>query len=80
MKIDFSNGQLELLKSVLSEYADDCYHSMFEYQRMAMDASDETIKREYAAIAQSEEDRFGQVKDLSEYIRQYEALMRGRGE
>lgn len=80
MKIEFSDRQLELLKNVLEEYAEECYHSMFEYQRTAMAAEDETVKKEYALLAQSEEEYFASVKDLSDYILRYEQLMRGRDE
>lgn len=80
MKIEFSSSQLELLKSVIAEYADDCYHSMFEYQHIAIEAPDEAIKKEYALLAQSEETRFNDIKKLSEYIEKYEELMRGTDE
>lgn len=78
MLIDLSDNQLTLLKEVVGEYLEGCYHGMFEYQRMAMDAEDDYIKKEYSALAQTEEARFNDVKSLSEYIEKYEELMKGR--
>ncbi len=78
MQIDFTDKQLALLKDILKEYAEESYHSMFEFQHAAIDAADELIQKEYAAMAQAEEAHFNEVKDLQDYIERYEALMRGR--
>lgn len=78
MKLDLSDKQFELLKDVLSEYAEECYQSMFELQRTAMDADDEAIKAEYNKLAQSEEERFNEVHELADFIERYGELMRGR--
>ncbi len=76
MKIEFNEQQLELLKEVLSEYAELCYQDMFDYKRVAVDAEDQIIRDEYNAMADAEEERFNRVKSLSEYIVKYEELMR----
>lgn len=76
MKIEFNDQQLELLKEVLSEYAELCYQDMFDYKRVAVDTEDQIIRDEYNAMADAEEERFNQVKSLSEYIVKYEELMR----
>ena len=76
MKIEFNDQQLELLKEVLSEYAELCYQDMFDYKRVAVDAEDQIIRDEYNAMADAEEERFNRVKSLSEYIVKYEELMR----
>lgn len=78
MKLDLSDKQFELLKDVLNEYAEECYQSMFELQRTAMDADDETIKAEYSRLAQSEEERFNEVHELADFIERYGELMKGR--
>lgn len=78
MKIEFSEQQLTLLKEIINEYSDSCYHSMIEYQRVAVDADDEYIAKEYASLAQAEEEHFCRCKDLIEYIVKYEDLMGGR--
>ena len=76
MKIEFNDEQMSLLKEIVSEYAEMCYEEMFEYKRIAVEAEEQFVKDEYNAMADSEEDRFGKVKKLSEYIERYEALMR----
>ena len=76
MKIDFSDEQLELLKEIVAEYAESCYQEMFDYKHIALEAEEQFVKDEYNALADSEEERFGRVKKLSEYIEKYEALMR----
>ena len=76
MKIEFTDEQLSLLKEVLEEYAEMCYQEMFEYKRVAVDAEEKFVRDEYNALADEEEERFGQVKALSEYIVKYEDLMR----
>lgn len=76
MKIDFSDGQLALLKEIVAEYAEICYQEMFDYKRVAVEADERFVRDEYNALADSEEARFTQVKKLSEYIEKYEALMR----
>lgn len=78
MKLDLSDKQFELLKDVLNEYAEECYQSMFELQRTAMEADDETIKSEYNKLARSEEERFNEVHELSDFIERYGELMKGR--
>ncbi len=76
MKIDFNDGQLELLKEIVAEYAEICYQEMFEYKRIAVEAEERFVKDEYNALADSEEERFNKVKALSEYIVKYEDLMK----
>ena len=76
MKIEFTDEQLELLKDVLNEYADICYHEMFEYKHVAVDAEEQFVRDEYNGLAEEEEERFTSVKKLVEYIQKYEALMR----
>ena len=76
MEIKLNDQQLELVKEVLAEYADMCYSAMFEYKRVAVDAEEKFVKDEYNAMADAEEERFNQVKNLSDYIVRYEALMR----
>lgn len=76
MKIDFTDEQLTLLKEIVEEYAEMCYQEMFEYKRIAVDAEEKFVADEYNALADQEEERFNQVKKLSEYIVRYEALMR----
>ena len=76
MKIEFSDGQLELLKEILGEYAEMCYQEMFEYKRIAVDAEEKFVRDEYNALADAEEERFNRTKALSEYIVKYEDLMR----
>lgn len=78
MKIDFTEKQLELLKDVLGEYAEECYQAMLEYQHVVVDAEEDFIRREYSSMAQYEENRFTDTKDLLEYIEKYQALMGGR--
>ena len=76
MKIEFTDEQLELLKSVLDEYAEICYHEMFEYKHMAVDAEEGVIRDQYNGLADEEEASFNEVKKLSDYIKKYEELMR----
>jgi len=76
MKIEFNDDQLALLKEIVSEYAEMCYQEMFDYKRIAVEADEQFVRDEYNALADSEEERFGKVKRLSEYIAKYEALMR----
>ena len=76
MKIEFSDEQLALLKEIVDEYAEMCYQEMFDYKRIAVDAEEKFVMDEYNALADQEEERFNQVKKLSEYIVKYEALMR----
>ena len=76
MDIKFNDEQLELIKEVLAEYAEMCYQAMFEYKRVAVDAEEKFVADEYNAMADAEEERFGKVKSLSEYIVKYEELMR----
>lgn len=76
MKIEFNDDQLSLLKEIVNEYAEMCYQEMFDYKRIAVEAEEQFVKDEYNALADSEEERFGRVKKLSEYIERYEALMR----
>lgn len=76
MKIDFNDEQLSLLKEIVAEYAEICYQEMFDYKRIAVEADEQFVRDEYNALADSEEERFTQVKKLSEYIERYEALMR----
>lgn len=76
MKIEFTDGQLALVKEVLEEYAEMCYQEMFDYKRVAVDAEEQFVRDEYNALADAEEDRFNQVKALGEYIVKYEDLMR----
>lgn len=76
MKIEFNDEQLTLLKEIVDEYAEMCYQEMFEYKRVAVDAEEKFVQDEYNALADQEEERFTQVKKLSEYIVKYEALMR----
>ncbi len=76
MKIEFSDEQLSLLKEVLEEYAEMCYQEMFEDKRVALEAEEKFVKDEYNALADAEEERFGKVKSLSEYIVKYEELMK----
>lgn len=78
MKLDLSDKQFELLKDVLNEYAEECYQSMFELQRTAMEADDDAIKAEYNRLAQSEEERFNEVHELADFIERYGELMKGR--
>lgn len=76
MKIEFNDAQLALLKEIVAEYAEMCYQEMFEYKRIAVEAEEQFVKDEYNALAESEEERFGKVKALSEYIEKYEDLMK----
>ena len=76
MKIEFNDAQLALLKEIVAEYAEMCYQEMFEYKRIAVEADEQFVKDEYNALAESEEERFGKVKALSEYIQKYEDLMK----
>ena len=76
MKIEFNDAQLALLKEIVAEYAEMCYQEMFEYMRIAVEAEEQFVKDEYNALAESEEERFGKVKALSEYIEKYEDLMK----
>ena len=76
MKIDFTDEQLTLLKEIVDEYAEMCYQEMFDYKHIAVDAEEKFVADEYNALADQEEERFNQVKKLSEYIVRYEALMR----
>lgn len=76
MKIEFSDTQLALLKELLDEAAEASYQDMFECKKIAVDAEEELIKREYNALADAEEERFGKIKALGEYVRKYEDLMR----
>lgn len=75
MRIEFTDEQLALVKDVLSEYAEMCYQEMFDYKRIAVDATEQFVKDEYNALAEQEESRFQQVKALGEYIVKYEDLM-----
>ena len=76
MKIEFSDGQLSLLKEIVSEYAEMCYQEMFDYKRIAVEAEEKFVKDEYNAMADEEEERFTKVKALGEYIVKYEDLMK----
>lgn len=76
MKIEFTDEQLALVKEVLAEYAEMCYQEMFDYKRVAVDAEDKIVADEYNALASGEEERFAQVKKLSEYVEKYEELMK----
>ena len=76
MKIEFTDAQLELLREVLAEYAEICYQEMFEYKHVALEAEEQFIRDQYNSMAAGEEERFGRVKALGEYIEKYEALMR----
>ena len=78
MKLDLTDAQFDLLKEVLAEYAEECYQSMFDFQRTAMELEDEAIKAEYLKLAQSEEARFGEVRELADFVERYGELMRGR--
>ena len=78
MKLDLTDKQFDLLKEVLGEYAEECYQSMFEFQRTSMEADDEAIRAEYARLAQSEEARFNEVHQLADYVERYGELMKGR--
>ncbi len=75
MKIEFNDEQLTLLKEVLDEYAEISYQDMIEYKKIAVDAEEELIAREYNALAEAEEEHFNRVKKLGEYIVKYEELM-----
>ena len=76
MKIEFNDEQLTLLKEIVEEYAEMCYQEMFDYKHIAVEAEEKFVQDEYNALADQEEERFNQVKKLSEYIVKYEALMR----
>ena len=76
MKIDFSDSQLALVKEVLEEYAGICYQEMIDLKRVAVDAEEKFVMDEYNALADAEEERFGKVRALSEYIVKYEELMK----
>ncbi len=76
MKIELSDEQLALLKEIVDEYAEICYEDMLEYKRIALEAEEQFVKDEYNALAESEEEHFGRVKNLLEYIRKYEDLMK----
>lgn len=76
MKIEFTDQQLELLKEILSEYAETSYSDMFEYKKVAVDAEDEYIRKEYNTLADAEEEHFKKAKALSDYVVRYEALMK----
>ena len=76
MKIDFNDEQLGLLTEIIAEYAESCYQDMFDLKRVAVEAEEAFVRDEYNALADSEEERFGRVKKLGEYIERYEALMR----
>ncbi len=75
MKIEFNDEQLTLLKEVVAEYAEICYHEMFDYKRIAVDAEDDYVRDEYNSLADEEEEHFKRIKSLSEYIVKYEELM-----
>lgn len=76
MKIEFSDEQLAMLKELLDEAAEASYQDMFECKKIAVDAEEEFVKKEYNALADAEEERFGRIKALVEYVRKYEDLMR----
>ena len=76
MEIKFNDAQLTLLKEIVDEYAEMCYQEMFDYKRIAVEAEEKFVRDEYNALAEQEEERFSQVKSLSEYIVKYEELMR----
>lgn len=76
MKIEFSDTQLELLKELLDEAAEASYQDMFACKKIAVDAEEPFVKKEYDALADAEEKRFGAIKALGEYVRKYEDLMR----
>jgi hypothetical protein len=76
MKIEFTDEQLTLLKEVVAEYAEMCYQDMFDYKRIAVEGEEKFVRDEYNALADQEEERFNQVKSLSEYIVKYEELMK----
>ena len=76
MKIEFTDEQLTLLKEVLNEYAEMSYQEMFDYKRIAVDAEEKFVAEQYNALADAEEERFKQVKSLSEYVVKYEELMK----
>lgn len=76
MEIKLNDEQLTLIKEVLAEYTEMCYQAMFEYKRVAVDAEEKFVADEYNAMAEAEEERFNEVKSLSEYIVKYEELMR----
>lgn len=78
MKLDLTDKQFDLLKEVINEYAEECYQGMFDFQRTAMEAEDESIKKEYSRLAQGEETRFNEVHELAEYIEKYGELMKDR--
>lgn len=71
MKIEFTQEQLALLRDVLTEYTESCYQEMFDYKRIALEAQEDVIRREYSAYAEEEEVRFNEVKALAEYIEKY---------
>ena len=74
MKIEFTEEQLALLTDVLAEYTEASYQEMFEYKRVALEAEEAIIKKEYSAYAEEEEKRFSEVKALGEYIEKYKEL------
>ena len=76
MEIKFNEAQLTLLKEIVDEYAEMCYQEMFDYKRIAVEAEEKFVRDEYNALAEQEEERFSQVKSLSEYIVKYEELMK----
>ena len=76
MEIKFNEAQLTLLKEIVDEYAEMCYQEMFDYKRIAVEAAEKFVRDEYNALAEQEEERFSQVKSLSEYIVKYEELMK----
>ena len=76
MEIKFNDAQLTLLKEIVEEYAEMCYQEMFDYKRIAVDAEEQFVRDEYNALADQEEERFNQVKSLSQYIVKYEELMK----
>ncbi|HHU21940.1 MAG TPA: hypothetical protein GXZ52_00745 [Clostridiales bacterium] len=78
MTVDFSDRQFSLLKEIIAEYRDCCYQGIIDYQKAALAAEDAAVKREYKALAQGEEDRFVEVKELLEYIEKFEELMKNR--
>ena len=71
MIIEFSDEQYEVLMSVIEEYRDICYETMFDYKHDAVDAQDPIIKAQYNNLADEEEAHFNTVKKLAKYLKKY---------
>lgn len=68
MKIELAKEQFEQLKDIVNDYREAAWHSIFEYQRCAVDSDEEIIKNQYLALAEEEEERHNTAKALQGYL------------